>query len=533
MENKENHHRMRDSADSANGKTQVRRLTASEQVDLEEEIREIEQDEQEGLEELQRRRKQRERRRREEEERRVRFRKKTVRIVAGAAVAVAMIGIVSGVRMSAKKSSSNYGKDSSAGVTDTSSTGQEKVTAGSESVNSGSGGKAYDRKDSMEVRFSAVGDNLISERMLTQAEERGSGGSYDFSYLYDGVSSFIQEHEVNWIDVETDINNEITPSGYPEFSTPGQDGIDLYKAGFNIFSLANNHIYDLGTEGINAAVKFWQNDMPSGAKFLTTGLWEKDTDGSTSYTAGYSDAGLSPQFEVKYDDIPIYTCSNGKTIAFLTYTQMTNELDGRGIYDTPSDTDQRVIYLYETSLIEAQIQKADEKADAVVVACHWGDEDSHEVTDFQKEMAQNLADWGADLIIGDHAHVVQPAEMLTASDGRKVFCAYCLGNFVSTQEQPDELIGTALDCTFRFRKDGANASEPEVTVIDPGLVPIVTDYGEGGADAHVVLLKDYTDEQAKASGINGYITDGTVFDLAYIKRVLTDSIDSRYLDFSD
>ena len=55
MENKENHHRMRDSADSANGKTQVRRLTASEQVDLEEEIREIEQDEQEGLEELQRR----------------------------------------------------------------------------------------------------------------------------------------------------------------------------------------------------------------------------------------------------------------------------------------------------------------------------------------------------------------------------------------------------------------------------------------------------------------------------------------------
>ena len=123
--------------------------------------------------------------------------------------------------------------------------------------------------------------------------------------------------------------------------------------------------------------------------------------------------------------------------------------------------------------------------------------------------------------------------MLTASDGRKVFCTYCLGNFVSTQEQPDELIGTALDCTFRFRNDGADESEPEVTVIDPSLVPIVTDYGEGGADAHVVLLKDYTDEQAKANGINGYITDGTVFDLAYIKRVLTDSIDSRYLDFSD
>lgn len=43
----------------------------------------------------------------------------------------------------------------------------------------------------MGVRFSAVGDNLISERILTQAQERSGGSSYDFSYLYDGVSSFI------------------------------------------------------------------------------------------------------------------------------------------------------------------------------------------------------------------------------------------------------------------------------------------------------------------------------------------------------
>ncbi|MGI6056559.1 MAG: CapA family protein [Bilifractor sp.] len=534
MEKKDIHSRTGNAEEPENKGKQPRHLTASEQVDLEEEIREIAQDEQEGLEELKRRRERREQRRREEEERRVKLRKNAVRAAAGAAAAVAVIGIAVGVRAAWKRSSTSSGQDAAAGVTDASASGQESVAGTSGAVSAGSGNTATDQKDSMDVRFSAAGDNLVSERMLTQAKERsGDGASYDFSYLYAGVSSFLQEHEVNWIDVETDINNEITPAGYPEFSTPGQDGIDLYHAGFNIFSLANNHIYDLGTDGIAAALNFWQNDMPSDAKFLTTGLWKKDTDGSTSYTAGYSDAGLTAQFEVKYDDIPIYTCANGKTIAFLTYTQMTNEIDGRTMYETPSDAEERVIYLYETDLIKAQIQKADEKADAVVVACHWGDEDSHEVTDFQKETAQNLADWGADLIVGDHAHVVQPAEMLTASDGRKVFCAYCLGNFVSTQEQPDELIGTMLDCTFRFREDGADASEPEVTVIDPKLVPIVTDYGEDGADAHVVLLKDYSDEQAKANGINGYITDGTVFDLDYIKSVLRSSIDSRYLDLSN
>ena len=50
--------------------------------------------------------------------------------------------------------------------------------------------------------------------------------------------------------------------------------------------------------------------------------------------------------------------------------------------------------------------------------------------------AKILADWGADLIIGTHPHVLQNAQWLTAADGRQVFTAYSLGNFISTQEKP-------------------------------------------------------------------------------------------------
>ena len=72
----------------------------------------------------------------------------------------------------------------------------------------------------------------------------------------------------------------------------------------------------------------------------------------------------------------------------------------------------------------------------VVVGVHWGTENSHVVNDAQRTLAQKIADWGADIIIGTHPHVVQTIEMLTsAKDGTQVPVAYSLGNFVSTQIQ--------------------------------------------------------------------------------------------------
>ena len=68
----------------------------------------------------------------------------------------------------------------------------------------------------------------------------------------------------------------------------------------------------------------------------------------------------------------------------------------------------------------------------------------HNITQAQRTLAQSLADWGADVIIGTHPHVLQDAEWRTAADGRNVFVAYSLGNFLSTQSKPDQLFGAIL-----------------------------------------------------------------------------------------
>ncbi len=51
-------------------------------------------------------------------------------------------------------------------------------------------------------------------------------------------------------------------------------------------------------------------------------------------------------------------------------------------------------------------------------------EDSHKITQTQRDLAQQLSDWGADVILGTHPHVVQDAEWKTSVDGRQTFVAY-------------------------------------------------------------------------------------------------------------
>ena len=363
-------------------------------------------------------------------------------------------------------------------------------------------------EEAAEITFTAVGDNLINEVLYEQAAQRaenaGGDREYDFTPCYAGIAPFIREHDVNWIDIETLMTDTLEPSGYPAFSTPGDSGRALIDAGWNVFSLCSNHTYDQGAEGIRQTLDFWKT-MQEGAGqkgagqeggICCTGLWKN---GSES-------------------DIPILTCK-GRKLAFLTYTYGTNSIE------TPSDSPAHVIYLEEEDLMAQQIGLAREQADAVIVSLHWGEEYSHEETEDQRALAQRVADMGADLIIGGHPHVVQGAEMLTAEDGRKVFCAYSLGNLLCAQNSmpnPDAMIGLLLSCTFRFTEEG-------MTVEDQALIPILSDYGEEYADDHVVLYSDYSQEKALEHGMRT-MYGFTEFDYGYVRDMLTEVVGKEYLE---
>ena len=150
------------------------------------------------------------------------------------------------------------------------------------------------------VCFSATGDNLIHAPIYKQAQRRASGEeAYSFDYCYEHIAPFYAQHDVNWINQETLCTDELEPSSYPCFSTPGDCARALYRAGVRVFSLSNNHTYDKGASGIAATLRFW-GSMPEDV--VTIGLWKGESD---------------------YGHVPLQTV-NGVTIAYLSYTEHTN-----------------------------------------------------------------------------------------------------------------------------------------------------------------------------------------------------------------
>ena len=89
------------------------------------------------------------------------------------------------------------------------------------------------------VDFSATGDNLIHAKIYQQAAERAVGDAqYSFDYCYQNLVSFYSGYDVNWINQETLCTDELEPSTYPCFSTPGDCARALYRAGIRVFSLS-------------------------------------------------------------------------------------------------------------------------------------------------------------------------------------------------------------------------------------------------------------------------------------------------------
>lgn len=347
------------------------------------------------------------------------------------------------------------------------------------------------------LRFSATGDALIHSPIYKQAARRAANGQqYDFDYCYAQVAPFYAQQDINWINQETLCSDELEPSSYPCFSTPGDCARALYRAGIRVFSLSNNHTYDKGAAGLAATLRFWES-MPEDV--VTTGLWRGADD---------------------YSRIPLQTV-NGVTIAYLSYTEHTNGIP------TSSSMPANVIYTSQTDVIEQQVRAAHQQADFVIVGVHWGVEDSHTIVDGQRTLAQQLADWGADVIVGTHPHVLQDAQWLSAADGRQTFVAYSLGNFLSTQNQPDQLVGAILN--LQLQKTTEPDGTVQCAVLEPKLLPTVTHYDAGKSNVRTYLFRDYTQELAKQHGVRAKHSD---FSLDTVQKIAQNNISSDFLELT-
>jgi len=242
-----------------------------------------------------------------------------------------------------------------------------------------------------EVRILFTGDILLSRQVQAEMEQPGRGPWDTWGPLFRQADWVLGNLE-GAVGADTACMSARSPR--PCFAIPESAVAQLGRAGFRTLGLANNHAGDLGEPGLTA----------TGAGLARVGVDGLDFAGS-----------------------PRFQRLGGVTVGLVALSLV-------------PDAQGRRLALPGVPLAQ-RLRLARRLANLVVVYVHWGSELLDWPTAEQRRAARWLIRQGADLIVGHHPHVVQPAECL---DGKQVF--YSLGNHVFDQKYPATKEGALADC---------------------------------------------------------------------------------------
>lgn len=206
----------------------------------------------------------------------------------------------------------------------------------------------------------------------------------------------------------------------------------LKFAGFDVVSVANNHLYDWGRPAL-----------------LDT-LERLRAAGIRPVGAGAND------LEAHY---PVLVDLGGVRIAFLAYVNVVPR-------EAAAGPDRAGVAWLDSDRVLGDIRFARSLADLVIVSLHWGIEYMTRPEKSQVEFAHRMIDAGADLVVGGHPHVVQPLEEY---HGRWI--AYSLGNFVFDQKDAATHRGLMLEVTLAGKQ--ISSVRPVPITIEPSFQAVV------------------------------------------------------------
>jgi poly-gamma-glutamate capsule biosynthesis protein CapA/YwtB (metallophosphatase superfamily) len=277
------------------------------------------------------------------------------------------------------------------------------------------------------VQIAFSGDILPHSPLWRQAaRNREPETGFDFRPMLTGLAALHGTVDLAVCHLET----PIAPAGEelstnPFYGVPAEVVEAIAAAGFDRCSTASNHAADRGTAGVDRTV-----DVLEAAGIEQSGM-----------------ARRPAEIEPKVFDV------NGVAISHLSYTFSYNGLsfpDGEA---------------WRSAVIDPERIVADARtarrlgADVVVVSMHWGAEGVHEPTAWQREIADEItADGLIDVVVGHHAHVLQPIEVVNDT-----LVLYGLGNVLSNLPTSDRWPAASQDSAVVTL---------DVTVDDGGTVEV-------------------------------------------------------------
>lgn len=262
----------------------------------------------------------------------------------------------------------------------------------------------YDTEENTEPEVTLPGDftmfftgDIMLENALSKYDSQGINGI---------LSEYLETEMVN-ADM-TVINHE-----FP-FSTRGEKAPDkqftfrvnpryvsaLQDMGVDVASLANNHALDFGQE---ALLDTFTTLDEAGIPYVGAGETKERAEEAIYVEANGRKVGVLSASRV----IPVHTWN-------ITSSQP-------GLFCT-----------YDSTRLVERIKEIENECDFVVVFVHWGLERKAYPEEYQRELAKEYIDAGADLVVGNHAHVPQGIEYYNG-----VPIVYCLGNYIFNPNMVD------------------------------------------------------------------------------------------------
>lgn len=274
---------------------------------------------------------------------------------------------------------------------------------------------ANDDSSVKNVTISAIGDIMAHDDQLKAQFDKDTN-TYSFDNNFKYVKPYISKSDLSIGNLETTLAGpKAKYSSFPKFNSPDELADAIKDSGVDIVSTINNHTYDRGSDGVYRTL-----DVLNSKDIEHVGTQKNDKDenflikdidgvklGITAYSYGqvYGSTTALNGLNIDYNDLNNLNIFNSSYVD-IAFNEIKDTLDVMN----------------------------NKESDLQVVILHWGDEYTRQPNEFQKELAKKLCDYGVDIIIGSHPHMVQPIEMIKSDENdNETLVIYSLGNFLSNQ----------------------------------------------------------------------------------------------------
>ncbi len=237
-----------------------------------------------------------------------------------------------------------------------------------------------------EIVINAVGDIMLAGSGVSTYKKQG------YDYPFAATRAELKKGDIAIANLESPItrNGKVFMTKRFHYQSAPQTARALKNAGFSVVTLANNHMMDFGAPALAETRKYLG-------------------DAGIACTGGGDTLAAARR--------PAVMTVNGRKIAFLAYS-MTFPDAFYAAVGRPGTAPGVARYVREDIVL------ARKSADYVVVSFHWGSENMNTPKPYQVAAAHHAIDAGADLVLGNHPHVLQGIEHY-----KRGVIFYSLGNF--------------------------------------------------------------------------------------------------------